>query len=126
MSRKDILLTSIIFVIICLITTGTSFSSVIKEAGKIYIVDRGGERWDITQAVSIGFKPEGFQYGLGRNAFIPLDDSYLSDENHNVSPNLRVLGVSDDSEAKAYSIPRLSRHEIANSRIGKQPIAVGY
>ena len=36
-----------------------------EEKSKIYISDRRGERWDITQAVSIGFKPEKFQFVLG-------------------------------------------------------------
>ncbi|NIQ39767.1 MAG: DUF3179 domain-containing protein [Proteobacteria bacterium] len=102
------------------------FSRVIREDGRTYIVDSRGERWDVTQAESIGFKPEGFQYGLGRNAFTPLDDSYLSENTDGVSRRLRVLGVVNDTEAQAYSIRRLGGHEIANSKIGSQAIAVGY
>ncbi len=118
-----------LFVVSCsvyLVTADSVFSSVIREKGKVYIQDQAGERWDVTQAELIGFKPEGFQYGMGRDYFMPLDDSYLSDDTDNVSLNLRILGVAADSEAKAYSIPRLSRHEIANSWIGSKPIAVGY
>ena len=37
-----------------------SFAGVIKKDGKIFISDRKGEEWDITQAVSIGFKPDKF------------------------------------------------------------------
>ncbi|MBW2194925.1 MAG: hypothetical protein JRF37_04945, partial [Deltaproteobacteria bacterium] len=62
------------------ITSGTAFSSVLREADKIYIVDQTGERWDVTQAKSIGFDPHRFQYGIGREAFTPLDESYLSDD----------------------------------------------
>jgi len=51
------------------ITSGTAFSYVLQGADKIYIVDQTGERWDVTQAKSIGFDPQRFQYGIGREAF---------------------------------------------------------
>ena len=108
------------------ITSGTAFSSVVREADKIYIVDRTGERWDVTQAKSIGFDPHGFQYGIGREAFTPLDESYLSDDTFFVSSGLRVIGVTGGTEAQAYSVPKLRRHEIANTTIDSKPIAVGY
>ena len=100
-------------------------ASVVREQGKVYIVDQTGARWDVTQAETIGFKPEKFQYGMGRNYFTPLDDSNLSDKPDENS-KLRVIGIAEGSEAKAYSVPKLSRHEIANSRIGSKPVAVGY
>ena len=84
------------------------FSLTVKEGDKTYIVDRSGERWDITQAKSIGFKPERFQFGLGRNAFFPLSDMYLSEESDDVPDHLRVLAVEDKKDARAYSIPKLS------------------
>ena len=105
---------------------GNASPVVIEKGDKTYIVDRLGDRWDVTQAKSIGFVPKGFQYGIGKNAFTPLDDSSLSEETFSVPQGTRVIGVSDDSEAKAYSVPKLRRHEIANSRIGSDPIAVGY
>jgi hypothetical protein len=101
-------------------------SAVLKEAEKIYIVDRTGERWDVTQAVSLGFNPEGFQFGLGRNAFTTLDDSLLTNDTSNISKNARVIGVTDGSTAKAYTISRLLGHEISNSSIGSEPVAVSY
>ena len=108
------------------ITPGTAFSSVLREADKIYIVDQTGERWDVTQAKSIGFDPHRFQYGIGREAFTPLDESYLSDDTFFVSRGLRVIGVTGGTEAHAYSVPKLRRHEIANTTIDSKPIAVGY
>ena len=108
------------------ISSDTAFSSVLREADKIYIVDRTGERWDVTQAKSIGFDPHGFQYGIGREAFTPLDESYLSDDTFFVSRGLRVIGVTGGTEAHAYSVPKLRRHEIANTTIDSKPIAVGY
>ncbi|MBW1852337.1 MAG: hypothetical protein JRJ15_13095 [Deltaproteobacteria bacterium] len=112
--------------VICFMICGTALSFVTKEGDKTYIVDRTGERWDVSQAKSIGFRPERFQYGIGRNAFTPLDDSYLSDNPSHVPKNLRVLGVREGAFEQAYSIPKLSRHEIANTKIGSQEIAVGY
>ncbi len=112
--------------LIVMVMSSLVFSAVIREEGKVYIVDQKGERWDVTQAESIGFKPEGFQYGMGRDYFEPLDDSDLSGDTKSAPLNLRVLGVADSSESKAYSISKLSRHEIVNSKIGSEPIAVGY
>lgn len=103
-----------------------SFSFVVNKKGKTYIVDKRGERWDVTQAVSIGFKPENFQYGLGRNAITPLGDNSLRNDSLKVPSNLRVIGITENSDAQAYSIPKLTRHEIANTTIGSKPIAAAY
>ncbi len=97
-----------------------------RNKTQTYIVDRTGERWDVTQAITLGFKPEKFQYGIGRNAFSPFDDSNLSDDSGSVSLSQRVIGVSDGKTAQAYSVSKLSRHEVANTMLGDAPIAVGY
>jgi hypothetical protein len=97
-----------------------------EHNNRIYILDRYAEEWDITEAVTLGFKPEKFQYGIGRNAFTPLDDKKLTNNDFFVSSNLRVIGIAKDDEAHAYSVPKLSRHEIANSAIANTPIVVGY
>jgi hypothetical protein len=86
-------------------------ASVIREGGKTYIVDQRGERWDITQAQTLGFDPKGFQYGIGRNAFTPLTDSYVRKGGNGLSRLTRVIGVTVGKERRAYSVPRLSRHE---------------
>ncbi len=108
------------------ISSGTAFSLVLQETDKIYIVDQTGERWDVTEAKSIGFDPHRFQYGIGKEAFTPLDESNLSNNTSYVSKGLRVIGVSGGTEAHAYSVPKLRRHEIANTTIDSEPIAVGY
>jgi hypothetical protein len=126
MARKTFYLIVIILLVFVWIASNRAFNRVVREEGRTYIVDRTGERWDVTEAESIGFRPERFQYGLGRNAFTPLDDSYLSDDTARVPENTRVIGVAEDSQAQAYSIWRLQRHEIANSRLGSKPIAVGF
>ncbi len=127
MSRKILLLNIFVLTMVMVqIASGFTFSKVIQDNGKSYIVDLHGERWDVTQAQSIGFDPDRFRHGIGRNAFTPLDDSQLKDKSPLVSSNTRVIGISDGKEARAYSVPRLYRHEIANSRIGDQAIAAAY
>jgi hypothetical protein len=124
---KKILFLIIIAVLTgCVEVDGSAFSNVKREGGKIYIIDRKGYKWDVTQAESVGFKPERFHFGLGKNAFIPLDDTFLSDDNANAPQDLRIIGVEDATYSKAYSVTRLSPHEISNSTLGDKPIAVGY
>ena len=108
------------------ITLSQAFSRVIEENGKTYIVDRHGERWEITQAVSIGFKPHRFQHGIGRHAFTPLDDSQFSAEIDGVRRNERIIGIAEGEHANAYAVSKLWRHEVANSHIGEKPIAAAY
>jgi hypothetical protein len=124
--NKSLLYFILISMIALIVLIRPVFSEIIETDGKTFIVDRHGERWDITQARSIGFDPGRFQHGIGRNAFQPLDDSSFSPDKESVSGNSRVLGISDGEEANAYSISKLSRHETANSHIGDQPITAAY
>jgi hypothetical protein len=101
-------------------------ADVIRQDDRVFIVDRTGEHWDVTQAVSIGFDPHDFQFGIGRNAIRPLDESHLRDNALVLDPGERVIGVENDNEAHAYVIRKLTRHEIANTRIGGEPIAAAY
>ncbi len=124
---KKILFCNIIFFgFIAIIVSVPAFSRVIQEGDTTYIVDRHGERWDVSQARSIGFEPERFQYGIGRNAFTPLDDSSLTQDTTGISRSQRVSGVSDGNAANAYSVSRLRRHETANSFLGDKPITAAY
>ena len=127
MPRKILLIFILVFALFAAIgSLAGAFSKVIHDGDSTYIVDRHGERWDVTQARSIGFMPERFQHGIGRNAFTPLNDSSLKDQSPKVSKSLRVIGISDGKEARAYSVPRLYRHEVANSSIGDKQIAAAY
>jgi len=101
-------------------------ANVSNGEGQTHILDRTGERWDISQALQLGFKPDRFQYGIGRHAFTPLDSSDLSHDPASVPPSVRVIGVANNEAAHAYLVPVLRRHEIANTHLGKDPIAVGY
>lgn len=103
-----------------------SSAPVFREGGKTYIVDKTGDKWDVSQAESIGFKPEKFQYGIGKDAILPLDASGLSDDKKGVPDNLRIIGIEEGASAQAYSVQKLRSHEVANSAIGSKPIAVGY
>jgi hypothetical protein len=104
---------------------GTAVSYVTSAGGKTYIVDQTGEKWDVTQAKSIGFDPHRFQYGIGRHAFQTLDDSHLK-KKASFTREFRVIGITDESEAQAYSVSKLRGHEIANTTLGSKPIVVGY
>ncbi|MBI5574937.1 MAG: DUF3179 domain-containing protein [Deltaproteobacteria bacterium] len=98
----------------------------VREDGKIYIVDQRGERWDVTHAASLGFDPEGFQYGIGRNAFTPLDDSRIRKGDARIPEWTRVIGAKSGASALAFSVPTLWSHEVANSNLAGKPVAVGY
>ena len=101
-------------------------ADVIEDNGHTYLIDQTGERWDITQARSIGFEPRYFEFGIGRHAFHPLSESDWSIGVDNNASNFRVIGVTDGVEAHAYSVPKLSHHEIANTVLGSNPIITGY
>ncbi len=98
----------------------------VQQDGKVYITDQTGEKWDITQAVGLGFEARRFQYGIGRWAFTTLDDSDLSEDTTGASGRTRIIGVKGNAENQAYSVRKLSRHELANTNIDGKPIAVGY
>ncbi len=93
---------------------------------KAFITDQLGVQWDVTQAKSLGFEPEKFQYGIGKNAFTTLDDSHVNRRPSSPIINQRVIGIERENEAHAYSVGKLRYHEIANTHIDGDPIAAGY
>ena len=121
-----VLFFSIILIAGCVKIDEAAFSNVRHEDGKTYIIDRTGDKWDVTQAVTLGFKPENFQYGIGKDTFTPLDDSSLTESSPDLPRNMRIIGIEEGEDAKAYSVGRLSLHEISNSILGEKPVAVGY
>ncbi len=98
---------------------------VIHKDDRVFIQDQTGVEWDVTQAKSLGFKPENFQYGIGKYAFETLDDSHLRDATPS-ERNARVIGIAEGDRAQAYSVPKLRYHEIANTHLGDEALAVGY
>jgi hypothetical protein len=115
----------IIIIFSLFLQSGTAYPYVTRGGDKTFIVDKTGEKWDVTQAETIGFDPQGFQYGIGRNAFTTLNDSHLKEKASSLR-DYRVIGVADLSESQAYSVSKLRRHEVANTTLGSRPIAVGY
>jgi hypothetical protein len=107
-------------------TSAFAFPRVNEHNDRIFIVDRHGEEWDVTEAMDLGFKPKEFQYGIGRNAFTPLDDSELTDNDFFMSSTQRIIGIKKDDKAHAYSVKKLSRHEVANTVIADTPISAAY
>lgn len=93
--------------------------------GRVFIVDRNNERWDVTQAQELGFIPQRFQYGIGKDAFTPLKDEDFGNEQPAFS-DTRIIGISVDDDAHAYAVSRLRRHEIANTTLAGEAIAAGY
>ena len=124
--RKNILAAVAVLVLVGVGSLLVGWAGVIREGEIIYIVDRTGERWDVTQAATLGFNPYGFQYGIGRDAIRPLDDSRLADGTAQINANTRVIGVENGPDAHAYVVRTLTRHEIANTDLGDTPIAAAY
>jgi len=101
------------------------------EKGKIFIVDRTGERWDITHAVKRYKMPaEYFQFGLGRNVIQPIlnpqmlhpgDSGYPDDSAKRI-----ILGTTIEGDSRAYPLEVLSKHEIANEEFEGVYAAVAY
>ncbi len=101
-------------------------AAVLKEGGQTYLVDRTGERWDITQAVSIGFDPDHFEFGIGRHAFNPLGDADWEPGLKQNGSGMRIIGVAGNGDAHAYSVNKLRYHETANTFLGSEAIVAGY
>lgn len=111
----------------CLMLLASSAAGEVVKAGdRTYLVDRTGERWDISQAVSIGYDPHKFEFGIGRHAFQPLDDGDWSPKIDVSSPGMRIIGVAVNGHAHAYSVERLRSHETANTLLGTRAIVTGY
>jgi hypothetical protein len=55
-----------------------------------------------------------------------LDPQFVSAEQAEgqMEPQELVLGLSIDGDARAYSIPMLSAHEIVNDEVGGVPVAI--
>ncbi len=117
---------SLMSILIILVSGFIILGFVEKKTGHVFIVDQTGKKWDVTQAQSLGFKPEGFQYGIGKNAFTTLDDSHVKAEPETLRNRSRVIGIKKEAESHAYSVGKLKYHEIANTHIGDTPIAAGY
>ncbi len=121
-----ILCITLVCIFAIMFTTGAAIAQVSYQGDRVFIVDRTGYSWDVTQARQLGFKPEGFQYGIGKDAFTPLDQSGLDAAPRSSSSNPRIIGIKKGDESHAYSVSKLWSHEIANTTIDGKPVAAGY
>lgn len=116
-----------VFLLALFLLANVAFAArVVRDGEKIFIVDRTGEHWEVTQAKEKGFTPENFQYGIGGNAFVPLQDEAFADTPPTGFFDTRVIGVSVGDDAHAYAVSRLRYHEIANTTLAGEPIVAGY
>ncbi len=102
------------------------------EAGEsLFIIDRTGERWDITHAAEkYGFRAENFQYGLGKNAIPSIDYPDMFQPGEPGYPlandNFIIIAARIRSDTRAYPIFVMKSHEIVNESFSGQLVAVAY
>lgn len=101
-------------------------AQILRNDSKVIIIDRTGYEWDVTQALELGFKPDKFQFGIGKDAFDTLNDEDLDGSVDSLREGSRVIGVEMEGSAHAYSVDRLRYHEIANTTLAGRPIVAGY
>ncbi len=101
------------------------------DAGRIFIVDKTGKRWDVTYAKNeFGFEPDEFEIGSGPFSLRPIlnpqmlsaeEDGYPAD-----NATLLILGTRLNDMPRAYAIGVMSTHEVANEVFGDAHVAVAY
>ena len=106
-----------------------------EKDGKKLLWGRGeaesedSEWFDVTDAT---IPPEEFNHGIGKDTIAAIDDPVFVDpgdkrlERHDVGEKTPVIGYVHNGEAKAYPIPLMGSHELANDTIGGKPVTVGY
>ncbi len=101
----------------------------------VHIIDRHGERFDITHAVErYGMHRRGFEFGIGKNTIRPLNQPRMltgEDRGYPASGSVwnrgpDVIGAVIEGEARSYPVERLVRHEIVNVSVGATEAAVAY
>lgn len=79
----------------------------------------GSERIDLTEAVWGGVRTDGIPDLQSAPTLTPEEADYLD-------PRDRVFGVSINGEHRAYPLRIMNPHEMANDRLGGEPIALAY
>jgi len=106
-------------------------AEVVREEGKIFIVDQTGKRWEVTHAVNkYGFVAEEFQFGLGPDAIRPILDPKHIDVGQEGYPaddaKFIVLGTRVKYRARAYPIEVMAIHEVVDEVFGDAHVAVTF
>lgn len=104
---------------------------VIREDGKVFIVDRTGKRWEVTHAESrYGLEADKFQFGLGPNAILPIANPRFISQGSPAFPGkgetFLVMGTEINGESRAYPIDVMSRHEVAIENFDSTYVTVAY
>ncbi len=97
----------------------------------VILVDNAGFAWDITNAVHrYGLRVENWGNGLGRNVFPPIIDPEMVGDGEPGFPDednvAIVIGVTVDSEARAYKQADLNGQEVVDDVIAGTHLAVTY
>ena len=106
-------------------------SGIEGDAGRIFIVDKTGKRWDVTYAKNeFGFEPDEFEIGSGPFSLRPiLNPQMLSAEEDGYpaeNATFLILGTRFNDMPRAYSLGVMSAHEVANEVFGDAHVAVAY
>lgn len=110
-------------------------SMVTHKDGKLLLWARGdpeseqAEWFDVTDAPLDEY---GYQYGIGKDTipaidepqFVSADDPRLAE--FHVNETTPVIGYAHGTQAKAYPIAILDRHELVNDIVGGKPVTVGW
>ena len=100
---------------------------VVREGDRVLIVDRRGERFDVTHAqAAYDMDPGGFQYGLGKGAIPAITAPTFLAAPANAPAGERVLGYVKGGDARAYRISKLRRHEVVDDAFAGHHVAVAY
>lgn len=97
-----------------------------RHGGHVYIVDPVGQRWEVSQAESMGFSPCKFSHRVGNDVSVSTDRASLSADAAEVTDDSRVMGVFSGGEARAYLVSSSRPHEVINDAIGGSAVAVVY
>ena len=111
--------------------TDADESSFAQQGGGSVIVDRTGKMWDVSHALNYGLTPDGFQFGLGPFAILPLIDPgmyFPGDSGYpSAARTMMVLGVELNGFVRAYPTWNVMSHiEVANDRFGEAHVAVAF
>jgi hypothetical protein len=103
----------------------------LQQGGRAVITDRTGKSWDVTHAQQYGLVPDGYQYGLGPYAILPLmDPQMLTPEDQGYPDDFAefaVLGASINGFTRAYPTwSVMSSFEVANEQFGDAHVAVAF
>ncbi len=110
---------------------GVAEPNVEEGDGRFTIIDRTGKRWDVSHAFqNYQMNPDEFQFGVGPNAIRPILNPRHLEPGQSGYPadhsTFLILGTTLENETRAYSIDKLSFHEVADEKFGDVHVAVAY